>query len=258
MPDPINGVKPDDPIAGAGIPNDPIASPPATETPGAQEVPPEHGTVPYQAMKEEREKRQERDAENEVLRAQLAALKQQVGGAAQYDQYGNPVQVQHQQQNPQVDMQKKLDEMWETDPRKAMQTENMMMMNWYDNINSQVDIQEDGLTSDHPDYPTYRTEVRKYIRQLPIADRGKPGIVKLAYFAVKGQNVDTILARERQAAIDKYKSGAAAVGLPAAGAAASPNTPSSEVTLTEDQAKACVAMGISPEDYVKNIQKPKA
>ena len=117
MAEPINGVKPEDPIAGAGIPNEPdagaaatppVTPPPEGAKPGAQDVPPESGTVPYQAMKEEREKRQTAQAENEVLRNQLSTLKQQVGGATQYDQYGNPV-TPVQQPSGQAEMAKKLD-----------------------------------------------------------------------------------------------------------------------------------------------------
>lgn len=260
MIDPNTGAEAiDDPIAGAGIPNagESATTPsPEAESGAAGDPPDQQGQVPYAAMKEERTARQVAQQENALLKAQLAQIKLQAGGAVQYDQFGNPVNTQQQSQPQAQQMQKKLDELWETDPRKAMQTENMMMMNWYDNINTQVDLQEEAVSKESPDFNNYRAEVRKYIRQLPLQDRSKPGIVKLAYFAVRGQNVDTIVAQREQAILNRIKAGQAATGLGASGTVPASTLPSN-IKLSEDQVKAANAMGVSLEDYVKNIKEAK-
>jgi hypothetical protein len=205
--------------------------------------------VPITALHEEREKRQS-------LQAELDALKKIAGQNVLFDINGNAVP------NPPVAppenaFAKELDRLWETDPRKAVQTELMAALNWYDRITADLDYQESALTVKYPDFNNFRTEVRQYVRSLPPDQRTRPGIVELAYYAVRGQKMDGVIARtktEMEAEmLRRYQAGELAVGLPAGGVSTPPVVPGA-VTLTPEQKNACMALGINEADYIKNMK----
>jgi hypothetical protein len=235
------------PVSKPGV-TPPPAAPKAGEpaVPGA--VPPT--LVPITALHEEREKRQS-------LQAEVDALKKIAGQNVLFDINGNPVQQTPQAAPPQNEFAKELDRLWETDPRKAVQTELMAALNWYDQITANLDYQESTLSSKYPDFNDYRTEVRKYVRALPPDQRTREGIVELAYYAVRGQKVDGIIARtkaEMEAEmLRKYQSGELAAGLPIGGVSVPPAVPGA-INLTPDQKNACVALGISETDYIKYMK----
>lgn len=232
-------------------PGTPTPAPEAKPTGDAGSPPTEDKQVPIAALHEEREKRQH-------LQAELEALKKIAGQNVLFDINGNPVQAPQQQQPQQTDQQKQIEELWQSDPRRAVQAELMLAFNWYDKLNAQVDMQEAQVESKYPDFNKYRPQVRQYVRQLPPEQRARDGVVELAYFAVRGQNVETYIAQkveeERQRLIQKFQAGEAVQGLQP-GAVSAPPVPQGAVTLTEEQKKVADAMGIPEAEYVKYIKK---
>jgi hypothetical protein len=227
------------------------AEPPKPEAlkPGVPPAPAqEEKTVPITALHEEREKRQ-------ALQAELEAMRRVAGQNVLYDINGNPVYQQPPQQQ-QSDPMKEIEKLWETDPRRAVQAEIYTAMSWRDRQDAIVDQQENQLSTKFADFNNYRNEVRSYIRSLPIEQRSNPGVVELAYYVVKGQKVDNIMARTRQDIeaeyLKKIQAGEFAAGLPAGGF--SQPVVQQGVTLTPEQMKAADAMGMSHVDYAKNIK----
>lgn len=210
--------------------------------------------VPLQALHEEREKRQS-------LQAELEALKEQVQGMNQFqqpqqNQYGQP---QQQQYDPAIGLQGRgntqygqLDELWETDPRKAMQTELMMGFTWYDKVQQKVNSQADVIAQKDPNFNKIRSKVMNYVNRLPIQQRGQDGIVDLAYNAVRGQNMDTLVneqVQKRQAEImEKIKRGEQVQGIDTGTSSAPPKQPQE---ATDEQKKMAANMNMSVEDYLK-------
>jgi hypothetical protein len=226
----------------------------ATPTPGAEsgasgaQPDNEQKTVPITALHEEREKRQ-------ALQAQLDALKATVGTQVHYDAYGNPIPVQAAPQvSQQNDVARQLDTLWETDPRKAMQTELQLAVQWYDSVNMQLDTQENEAIKKFPDYMNYRSEVKTYLNRLPLNQRSTPRIVETAYFAVKGQYVDRIIAENQTKLLDKIKRGEQIQGLGAAGTSSVSNVPKG-TQLTPEQKSVAAAMGLTEDDYIKHMKK---
>jgi hypothetical protein len=207
--------------------------------------------VPITALHEEREKRQ-------ALQAEMEALKRIAGQNVLFDINGNPVPNPAQAQPPQNDFAKQMDQLWETDPRKAVQAELMAALSWYDDINAKIDYQEGALAQKYADFNNYRTEVRQYVRSLPPDQRTREGIVELAYYAVRGQKMDSIINKtkaEMEAEImRKIQAGEYAAGLPVGGASQPPIIPGA-VTLTQEQKNACLALGITEADYIKNMKQ---
>lgn len=233
------------PVSKPGV-TPPPAAPKAGE-PAAPVVPP--SMVPITALHEEREKRQS-------LQAELDALKRIAGQNVLFDINGNAVPTP-QAAPPQNEYAKELDHMWETDPRKAVQMELMAALTWYDKVTADLDYQENTLAQKYPDFNTFRTEVRQYVRSLPPDQRTRQGIVELAYYAVRGQKMDGVIARtkaEMEAEmIRRYNAGELAAGLPVGGVSTPPIIPGS-VILTQDQKNACAALGISEADYIKHMK----
>ena len=205
-------------------------------------------TVPITALHEERDKRQ-------ALQAQLDALKSAVGTQVQYDQFGNPVTMPQQPpQPPQNPMAQQLAELWETDPRKAMQTEVQLAMQWYDGVHTALDSQENDALKKFPDYVNYRPEIKAYLNRLPLAQRSKPGVVDLAYYAVKGQHVDTITQKAQKDLLERIRRGEQVQGLGQAGTqSASAQPPPTQ--LTQEQKQAAAALGIPEGEYLKYMKK---
>ena len=251
---PAAPAQPGTPAPNAGQPA-PVVKPGASPTTAAQKpggppspaspAPDKH--VPLAALQEEREKRQ-------TLQAELEALRRVAGSNVLFDINGNPVQTvpsPNQAPNVQPDARKHLDELWERNPREAVQAELMMAFQYYDRVNGDLDVQESALASKYPDFTTYRNEVRKYTRTLPFEQRNA-NVLEAAYFMIKGQRYDSNFSRERADILAKIQAGEAVAGL--APGAASPQAPVVGGQITEEQAKVAYAMGMSPEDYLKNIK----
>lgn len=226
-------------------------TPPATPS-GAPQTPPastpedKDKVVPITALHEEREKRQQ-------LQAQVEAMKRIMANNVLFDANGNPVMQQPQQQ-PQPQYQQEIEKLWESDPRKAVQAEIMTAFMWRDQVDAQVEQQASEVSGRQTDFNNFRPEVMTYLRTLPIDQRGRPGMVEAAYYFIKGQKVDNIVAQTRQQweadYLRKLQAGEIASGLPA-GATGLPPAPQGAVTLTQDQKNAAAAMRISEADYAK-------
>lgn len=230
-----------------GAANTPVTQTPAGSKPGVSPNPDENkdkqGTVPLAALQEEREKRQQLQAENDRLASLLT------GGNHQQ-------QSQPQQQQAQPDFRQEVEKLWETDPRKAVQAEIMMGLSWLDSVNATLEDQMDRIAAKDANFVQYRGQVRNYLRTLPLNQRGQPGIVDLALAVVKGQNVDDIVERTKNDLYEKFKSGqlAGIAGLSDAGVVS--GAPVQKGTqLTEDQLKAAAAMRIDPAEYAKYIKQ---
>jgi len=221
------------PVAGAI----PTATPQAPATQGPAQD--EQKMVDLRALQESREQIKSLRAELDMVRAGP-------------QQYGMPQQQQYQAP-PQENYQQQLENLWDEDPRKAMQAEVMMALNWYDASNAAVDKQEETLASKYTDFNNYRGQIRSYLRGIPVAERTKPGMVESAYYFVKGQSTDDILKQREEELMKKYHAGGMAGGLrygatSASTSAADPSTASMEQKMQADK------MGMSIEDYMKNVK----
>lgn len=230
------------------------ATPPASPTPGASKpgapaaVPPQGDkTVPITALLEERDKRQS-------LQAELDAMRKIVGQNVLFDVHGNPVSFNQPTQPTQANpVQQELEKLWETDPRRAVQTEIYQAMAWRDRQEAVVDQQEVSIAGKYPDYNDYRQEVRQYIRTLPIEQRGQPGVVELAYYIVRGQKVDNIIAKTKEQIEAEYRAKIAAgesINPLPTGSSGEPPAPNPNA-LSEEEKKAADVMGVTYEDYVR-------
>lgn len=252
MPDPIVGnVVPGTP-APSVTPPTPATPPVAGGTPKATPAPAvvpgvtppaalPAGTVPLSALQEERDRRQALAAEVENLKQ----LVTQISGRPNQNQYAAPDNAAFQQQ---------MEHLWETDPKKAVQTEILAAMTWYDRVNADVDYQEDQVSTKYPDFNNYRSEIRGYLRQMPPDQRAKPGVVELAYYAVKGQKVDQIIAANNAELLRKIQAGEAVQGF-GGGTFSAPVVPQGAVTLTDEQRRVAQAMHMSEADYIKNMSR---
>ena len=197
--------------------------------------------VPIQELLREREKRQSLQAELESLRTTMA----------------QPQQVQQQFQaqplQPQADPRvAQLEQMWEQNPRQAIQTEIGMAIEWLDKVNTSVDLQLDATSKKYQDFAGYQPKVKEWLRQLPIAQRSREGVVELAYHALKGQSIDDVIKRVQEETIAKMKAGESVQGF----APGSVGGDSASTTLTDQERNVAAIMGIKEEDYIKH--KPKA
>lgn len=246
MPEPITppgaaAIAPASPTpASTGVTPTPPAS--TSGSPAAPAVKPGQGApaqmVPITALHEEREKRQQLQQEVETLKAKISTP---VAPAA-------PVQ-------PVADHVKELDKLWETDPRRAVQAEIYTAMSWRDSLDASVDNQVAALVTKYSDAANYNSEIRQYIRSLPLNQRGTPGIAEVAYYLVKGQKVDSLISTTRESMqaeiLAKIQSGEIAAGgsVPGAGGGV---PPTGTVQLTDDERKVCEVMGIPEAEYIKN------
>ncbi len=258
MPEPIKVENPQAPTPAKAAPVAPAQAPvkppetpkPAATPTGASGVSPqEDKMVPIAALHDEREKRQQ-------LQAELEAMRKIAGQNVLFDVDGRPVSYQQPQQAPQVDYAAQMEKLWETDPRKAVQAEIFAAMTWRDNQEAQVDAQMDAARGKFSDFSNYETEVRSYIRTLPIDQRGTRGVADLAYYVVKGQKVDNILSTTKERLENEWRqkvaSGELAQGLPNGSMSQMPSQPG--VVLSEQQRAACMALGISEQDYIKHMK----
>lgn len=230
---PEGGVKPPEGKPGTGTP---------------QVTPPTEGMVPHGALHEEREKRKESDAK-------LEQIKLLYGDKIRFDHMGNvvapePVTPATNVQSP-SDIQKRVEELWESDPKQAVRMEIGMAINWLDQQTAQVDIQRDNARSKYTDFSKWESEISSYLRRLPLQQRTQPGIIDLAYRYVKGDKIDDILKEQQAELARKYASGEAVQGLGPGTATGVPIPPGTGPTA--DQITAANAMGMSIEDYMKNL-----
>jgi len=211
--------------------------------------------VPLAALQEERDR-------NRELRAQIEALNRVVGSISGIPTEmptgepngANPTQPTPTQeyaqdlppQGPQMSKED-LDRMWQDDPRKAMQTEMGMALNWYDRVGAVVDNQEGQLSRKVKDFDLYRDQVRSYIRALPPEHRIKPGVVEMAYYVVRGQSFDkTVQAREAEI-LRRVRAGESAQGYGAGPVSSQPAKSPDQLSAAE--AAIALNMGMTPEEY---------
>lgn len=215
---------------------------PAVKPEGTPTPPTPTGTVPITALHEERTKRQTLETEVQQLRDMVT-------------QRGYQQQAQQESQpNP---MQKEIEALWDTDPRKAVQAEIMVAMNWRDSVEAGLSNQANELSGKYTDFNTYRSQAETYVRSLPLDQRSDPRVMEVAYLVVRGQNVDQIMETQKNELYKQFQSGEfVGTGAPAAGTFTAP--PATGTTpLTQDQLTAATAMGMTPEDYAGSIQAPK-
>lgn len=253
MADPI--VTPPAGQAASGTPA-PSVTPPTTATPPAGAATPAPkpaapgvtppaalpaGTVPLSALQEERERRQALTVEVENLKK----LVTQIGGQSNQTTYTAPApdNTQFQQQ---------MEHLWETDPRKAVQTEILAAFNWYDRVQADVDSQMDQVAKKYVDFNNYRSEVNGYIRQMPPDQRAKQGVVELAYYAVRGQKVDEIIAANNAELLRKIQAGEAVQGF-GGGTFSAPVITPGVINLTDEQKRVAQAMHMTEADYAKHM-----
>jgi len=244
------------PAPSGGQPATPAAAQPAAQpTPGAElhqpgaspspGAKPDTGSVPITALHEERTKRQSLEREVEQLRE---AVTQRA-----YEQQNH---YQPQQQAPQPNQgftQEQMNQMWEDNPRQAVQVEIMQHAAWRDAIEASVSQQAAQLQSKYSDFNDYRQTAETYVRSLPLEQRANPRVMETAYFIVRGQNVDKVLEKQKETLYQQFQQGGpAGVSMPAAGTYSAPPAQPG-VQLTPEQLTAAAAMGLTPEAYAGSI-----
>jgi hypothetical protein len=126
----------------------------------------------------------------------------------------------------------------------------MYGFNWYDGVNSALDGQRATLRAKYPDFSQYESQAMNYVRTLPLNQRAMNGVVEAAYFLQKGQSSDQIYQSAMQEIIRKMQAGESIQGLPAGTPPV--GAPLSGAKLNDQELAVAAAMGISPEDYMKN------
>lgn len=205
----------------------------------------ENKTVPLAALHEERTKRQELQTEIETLRQMMQNTQQQ---ATQFNQqqYGQQQQHQYQQQ---LEPTQQLEELWENNPRQAVNAQIGQAFAYYDQVNTYVENQMTQAATKYKDFNNYREHIRRYVNQTPLQDRARPGVVDVAYYIVKGQNADAIAEQARQSASQQAGAamGAAGVGQSMPGVAYT-----NDGTLSQEEKNVARVMGLSEEEYLAN------
>ena len=213
------------------------------------------GKIPLAALHEEREKRQSLQAQLDQMTGVLEGMgvkfdqnnqvvqpQQQFGQNQQqpgyFDQFGTPTNNDQQMQ-----------ELWDTDPRKAMQGEMLMAMDWRDKVDSAMNSQINIASVKHKDFNTYRNDIEGHLKSLPVNQRANQGIVEAAYYLVKGQKVDSIVEEAQRDIYGKIQRGEQIQGL--SNTTSSATTPSNAATLSQQEKAAAGAMGLSEAEYLK-------
>lgn len=199
--------------------------------------------VPISALHEEREKRQAMNTELEALRAQLSAA------SVQNTPQAAPVQT-YEESAPNTRALEELDYLWRENPRAAMQKELMLAMTWRDQVEENVSTQMANMAATHKDFNTYRDEVQKQLRRLPIEQRTKPGVIEAAFYMVRGKQAESLGKTEAEKALNKYKAGEGISGS-VPGASSGGGTPNS-TGLSIEEKSAAAALGISEQEYMKH------
>ena len=220
-------------------------APPAADA-GKQATPePTEKMVPLAALQQERD----------VIRD----LKAQVELLQSMNPYGNQAPPQRPidhgfgvEQPPQNNQRAQMDQLWEQDPKRAMQAEISMALNWYDRTNASLDMQEEQVATKHTDFGNYRGQVRQYLRTLAPEHRTKPGVVEMAYYLAKGQKTDDLVNMSKEELIQRIKAGEDVQGF-TQGAGAAPQPAPQAGRPTQDQINAARAMGQDVDEYMKHI-----
>jgi phage I-like protein len=148
-----------------------------------------------------------------------------------------------------------LDNLWREDPRKAMQTELMTALNWKDQVEAQVDDQIDAAATKYKDFNDHQSEVRRYIRRLPVEQRAKPGVIEAAYFMVKGRNADSFAKAEAERLLKKAQAGDGTQTINAGASSGGGDGTNNAGSLTPEQKAAAAAMGVSEAEYAKYMKR---
>jgi len=248
---------------GVVIPTAPEATPIPEPMPG-QELgdsstqpdvkPVDDKTVPLAALHEERNRRQE-------LQAELEALRSVAGDNILFDINGRPVQAAQppQQQGQTVSRtdtaNEDLEKLWEDNPRRAVQMEIMAANQWRDQQEAMMDQQLVTAREKYSDFDRHQSTIKQYIRTLPVTHRGKPGVVDLAYYVVKGQNSGMAVEQAKAEMLRKIQAGENVQGLPTGTRAAPPAAKGT--VLNAEQLRVADAMGLTAEQYISAIKKIK-
>lgn len=220
--------------------------------------------IPLAALQEEREKRQALQAQYDQMKIVLEGM------GANFDNNNQvvnpPIQHPYGQQNQkssyydqfgaapnQVDQQ--MQEMWDNDPRRAMQSEIQMAMDWRDKVDSTVESQMTMASAKHKDFNQLRPEITGYLRTIPVNQRANPGVVEAAYFLVKGQRSDDVVAKAQREIYDKIQRGEQIQGFNTPGATSATTNPVNAPTITPQERNAAAALGISEADYLKHRKR---
>ena len=195
--------------------------------------------VPLGALQEEREKRQALQGELDVLRKQVESLS--VGQVA-------PQPVQYNDPTPRNDQYEQLENLWREDPKQAMRAELMMAINWRDTVDQGVDEQMDQAASKFKDFNDYQSDVRKYIRRLPVEQRTKNGLAEAAYFMLKGRKSGEIASSAANDAVNRIKQGEQYQTI-VSGTSSGGGQP--QGGLSSDERAAAAALGIPEAEYMK-------
>ena len=251
---PEGTVNPTPPAAAPAVPPAPVVKPgepapvaPAQPgvTPVGGEPTPTQGAVPLAALQEERSKRQ-------AMEAEVTQLRQIVAGQAPAAPQQQPTMPQSPMGQPQM---AELDQLWDSDPRKAVEQTIAMYGDWRDRIDAGLEIQATQMEQKYADFKNYRGGAMAYVRSLPTNQRSQPGVLEMAYYITRGQNVDTILKQQEADMYQKFQAGqlAGSIGQPA-GTYTQPAVPANTVTLNDEQLRVADAMGLSPEQYASQIK----
>lgn len=135
-----------------------------------------------------------------------------------------------------------------------MQTEVMMALSWYDSTNAELDSQEHQIAGKYKDFDQYRTEVRRYLRSIPVSDRARPGMVESAYYFVKGRGADNLLKAKEEELLKRIRAGEAVQGI-THGTMPSSASDQQPLKPTQEQINAAAAMGMKVEDYMQGVKR---
>lgn len=228
---------------------------------GAADQKGDKNQVPVAALQEERNKRQ-------ALEAKMKQMESLFADQITYDSQGNIIPKQGNPNQPNVNsyspaagtvyqpngqqtwdgVRKQLDELWENDPRKAMQSEMTIAIGWYDQVATAVEDQMDNAAGKYTDFDKYRNNIRNYLRRLPMDQRSKPGIVEAAYFLQKGQSIDSIIENERKTIAERIAAGEDIQNLPSGGSTPLPDR-SGQKRYSKDEVAIAQQYGLTPEEY---------
>jgi len=228
-------------------PGTPPADPPK---PGESTPSPGENTDKSQllaALQQERDRRRAAESERDVLKGQ-------VGQPSPTPPVQDP--TPQPTDNVQAQVQQKIQAAWdEGDPQKAVNMQVAMALDWYDRINTGLTFQKSQARGKFSDFDKYETQAMDYIRNIPLNQRSMPGVVEMAYLIEKGKVSDQVTKTVKDAAIDdvikRLQAGENVQGI--TGGTGQPAT-GPGVQASDMQAKAAAAMGVSIEDYLKNIK----
>ena len=234
------------PVVPAASPVPASVATPARPAGAAPVVPSQpESMVPARALHEERERRQALQNELEGLRRGPAPQQQpQIQPQPGYQPIAG------------VDPRQELEQLWDKDPRKAVQVEIMYAMDWRDRVENNLNLQADNLAGKYGDFNNYRSQSLSYVRTLPAHQRAAPGLLESAYFMMRGQGADQLIAQREQEWLAKYQRGeitAQTLQQPAGGGYSAP-APVSGTVLTQDQIAAAQAMKMDPMEYAKHVK----